>query len=56
MTYTIVDAPSIEVLTDRVNILLEKGWRPQGGVAVQYGANGHTRPDFFQAMVTDQSS
>jgi hypothetical protein len=42
--YRIVDAPTIDALEAMVALMMNKDWRPQGGVAISYDGR------FYQAM------
>ena len=41
--YTVVTSLTLELLIEEVNMLIKKGWRPQGGVSDYRG--------YHQAMV-----
>jgi Domain of unknown function (DUF1737) len=47
MEYTIIKADNYTGLISSVKEYISKGWRPQGGVAI----DGYT--NFYQAMVKD---
>jgi hypothetical protein len=51
MQYTILYYNSYAGLIDLVNQHIQKGWRPQGGLAIE---STETMLAFYQAMVRDE--
>jgi hypothetical protein len=49
MSYSIIEAQSIEELQSRVQELIEKGWEPAGGIAV--ATHGIMSWWYYQAMI-----
>ena len=49
--YEIVYDKNIGIVWKEVNNLLEKGWEPQGGLAIQQIGNNPETKYFYQAMV-----
>lgn len=47
LEYTVVKASSAKKMSEEVNVKMEEGWRPQGGVSV---ANA-TEIVYLQAMI-----
>ncbi|WP_426474867.1 DUF1737 domain-containing protein [Chryseobacterium balustinum] len=45
--YKVIEARSMQDLTDKVNEAIKNGWRPQGGITEV----GHSNYLFYQAMV-----
>jgi hypothetical protein len=54
--YKVVVAKSRPRLQDKVRALMEKGWQPLGGVAVERDPVIGKRRAFFQAMVKTRSA
>jgi hypothetical protein len=54
MKYFVVQESSADALTDTVNMMLEGGWKLQGGVAISSSTDqGYTRELFAQAMIKE---
>lgn len=54
MKYIIVEEfGSCEDLTEKVNQLIEQGWRPQGGVAVIAAPEDGLNDGYCQAMIKE---
>lgn len=51
MKYRILEKRSVYELQDEVNELIGRGWRPQGGVAIDSQGIGES---VLQAMVKDE--
>lgn len=54
MEYQVVTDPDAGELFKRINALLSKGWRPQGGIAVEHLESNEDDPSgyiLYQAMV-----
>jgi len=50
--YLVVQETSVHSLVDRVRRLMNKGWRPQGGVStLNFGTDTSSILYYFQAMV-----
>ena len=52
MGYTIVTKASQDWLIERVNEMMERGWRPQGGASFAY--YGSYKETWLQAMVLEK--
>ena len=48
MKYTVVKTNRLDQLIEKVNLLIQEGWKPQGGICEKtyYGTT-----DFYQAMI-----
>ena len=57
MQYQILSARSVDELQQKVQAMLEQGWRPTGGIAVSAAyspAAGTIVREYVQAVVRDQ--
>ncbi len=56
MKYKVISRYDINALVDEVNILMKKGWKPQGGICA--AVNNHNlslfETTYYQAMVIDK--
>lgn len=48
MKYTVVKTKKLEELIEQVNLLIQEGWKPQGGIC-ESASQGAV--DFYQAMI-----
>ena len=53
MRYEILSADSIRKLEDKVNSNIEKGWQPQGGIAIKKGIK---RKNIEGYLITDDNA